>query len=383
MALLAASPRARRSLPDPYTPGSTLVVDAVFGTEREPHKSQLRLGIRQRREPWTLSCGLVVEILDDDDDDDDDNDDDDNDDDDGKSTPFHDETPPTAAQLGDGRVAFLKLFDRRFVHQLRRDVGLEPWSDQIEQALQEGVRTGRIAAFLRRLHGDAQFREATQDEWDAAESEAFLDAELAGLFANEVATYAALRRCQGQVVPRLLAQITLDMGASRPPNPSPPVEDAPILPTSASTRPPPPPLQTVRGLLLDYLPGFTLTSLTRHVPESAWQRTVDQALRLVHVLGDHDILNRDVRPDNFVVVPPQRGGRDDYRVFMVDFGHCRRRRPDESDADWGKAKWRQNEEGAVGAVMQHFLRRTACFELVYEPSWRYLEWAPEHDEEDE
>ncbi|CAI4215955.1 unnamed protein product [Parascedosporium putredinis] len=103
---------------------------------------------------------------------------------------------------------------------------------------------------------------------------------------------------------------------------------------------------------------------------------VDQAVAIVQVVGDHNILNRDVRPDNFIIEQNRSGS---YRVFMIDFGLARLRGRDESDRDWGKAKLNRDEEGAVGLVMKKRLAREG-FELRFEKSDRYMEWAGGDDE---
>jgi hypothetical protein len=64
---------------------------------------------------------------------------------------------------------------------------------------------------------------------------------------------------------------------------------------------------------------------------------------------------------------------------MIDFGQCEFRGTDESDMDWGRKKWRQDEEGAVGYVMKHRLGKLG-FELLFNHSQRYLEYAEKEDE---
>lgn len=75
-------------------------------------------------------------------------------------------------------------------------------------------------------------------------------------------------------------------------------------------------------------------------------------------LGDYIVLNADIRPANFIVT---RSGEKEYttgfRVVTVDFGLSRLPREEESEFDWGRAKWDEDEEGTIGMVMQHMLRR--------------------------
>ena len=82
-------------------------------------------------------------------------------------------------------------------------------------------------------------------------------------------------------------------------------------------------------------------------------------------------------PENFMVSLKGDGG---YQVFMVDFGLCRFRGQDESDLNWGQAKYTKNEEGAVGLVMKMRLGKHG-FELNYERSQRYIEWIRGEEEE--
>jgi hypothetical protein len=92
------------------------------------------------------------------------------------------------------------------------------------------------------------------------------------------------------------------------------------------------------------------------------------------MLGDYNILNRDVRPENFMVTSTA----DQFQVFMIDFALCRFRGEDESDLAWGRAKHTKDEEGAVGLTMRKVLGRHG-FELGYESELRYAEWADTED----
>ncbi|CEI39751.1 hypothetical protein FVEN_g2029 [Fusarium venenatum] len=110
-------------------------------------------------------------------------------------------------------------------------------------------------------------------------------------------------------------------------------------------------------------------------PRSSWQNIVDRAIEIVHIISDHNVLNDDVRPDNFMIVP----NNGTYEVFMIVFGLCRVRRPGESDAEWGLEKWEANEERSLGSVIQKMLSKVR-FELRYEFSERHIEWAEGEDE---
>lgn len=335
----------------PYPVGQILCLKAALNISTLGDRSELRVRVKRQNRPWTLPCGMVVENLEDV-----------SDSDDGRGL-------RQDQGLENGHDAFLKLFDRRYAQQLRDDNGIGEWSNVIEQEFLGGVRSGKMDDFLRKLRADKQFQQDTEDDWDAAENEAFLWDELSKCFKAEVATYSVLTKYQGELISRLLAEITLD---TSPPDPA------------FSTQQQEP--SRVKGILLEYLPGFSLSSIAQHAPQASWQSIVDQAINIVHILGDNNILNTDVRPDNFVVVPKGRKEEvmdeendAEYQVFMIDFGQCRLRRENESDAEWGRAKWIQDEEGAVGVVMRMMMRKIG-FELDYRPSWRYLEWAPGEDD---
>ena len=296
--------------------------------DRNPN---LQVKVRRQTRPWTLSCVMMVSI----------------------------EAPSGCLQsLDKGTDAFLKMFDRRGAQQLRQDHEIDAWTEDIEQAFVTGLGSGKVDELLEKLRTILGYQYEREEEWNVAENEAFLAEELRKSFDAELATYARLKEYQGRFIPRLVAAITLDV---TPPHP--------ILSLSHQE------FYCTRGLLLQNLQGFSLRSLVDNAPKESWQDIVDQAIRIVHILDDHEIINYDVRPANFMVVPKD----GNYEVFMVDFGQCRLREEDESDEEWGLAKWTADEEGAVGYVMRMILKR-AGFQLSYEPSLRYLAWAPGEDD---
>ncbi|KAF9772125.1 hypothetical protein IL306_010183 [Fusarium sp. DS 682] len=297
-------------------------------------QSTLQAKIKQQKRPWTLSCGMVVYIQE------------------------RSDGLGNFDDLNTGNETFLKMFDRRFAEQIRKDNGIDTWSEDIEQEFLRGLSSGKVDEFLEKLRTVPQFQQDTEEDWDTAENEAYLAAELRNCFNSEIATYARLHEYQGKLIPRFLASVTLD-------TPQPDV----VLSQQQQE------LYKQKGILLQYLHGFSLSTMVQNAPKASWQRIVDQAIQIVHVLSDHDILNADVRPDNFIIVPED----DEYKVFMIDFGQCRFRRQDESDLEWGRAKWTQDEEGAVGAVMASRLKKVG-FDLHFEPSYRYLAWAPGEDD---
>jgi serine/threonine protein kinase len=316
-----------------YSPFEYYQVDQVLTLSVVPKHGEIHSAstvharIRQLQNPRTLSCCMIVDLL-------------------GEGSP---ENP-----------VFLKLYDRRFSEQLRRDHGIDPWTMDAEKEYINAVRTGAARQFLRNLQTIPNFEEDTEETWDNGQIETFLTDQAHKLFDAETIVYDTLRDIQGKLVPRLVARVHLALS----------LPNAGIGHTDAAE------LLHIKGILLQYIDGFSLSKVQDHAPKSEWQGIVDQAVAIVQVVGDHGILNRDVRPDSFIV---QRDKSGCYWVFMIDFGLARLRGWNESDRDWAKAKLTKDEEGAVGLVMKKRLAREG-FELRFENSDRYMEWAGGDDE---
>jgi hypothetical protein len=301
-----------------YKVGKTITLNILSQNSDLPSPT---ISVRVRElKTWTLSCTMVVDI---------------------------DGSPE--------RTAFLKLYDRRFSQELRQSEYVDAWEPAIEEAFIQYVQSGAVQQFLHSLHHVENFQEDTEDDWEIEQEEALVADKSLECFTTEAAAYNAMHEHQGKSIPRLLAAVDLNL---TPPG----VDDNDLF--------------HVKGLLLEYIDGFTMEEIVDHAPRSAWQDIVDQAVAATHLLGDHNILDRDRRPMNYMVSPKKEGG---FRVAMVDFGVARFRREDESDREWGKAKLTKDEEGAVGLVMKKKLSYHD-FELRFERSERYWEWASGSDE---
>ena len=108
-------------------------------------------------------------------------------------------------------TAFLKLYDRRFADQLRRDNKVKKWTGEVEQAYIQSVRNGALREFLHNLRNIPSFQENTEDNWTDAQNEAYLADELLKLFKAEVAAYDVLHEQWGKSVPELFAVVNLDL----------------------------------------------------------------------------------------------------------------------------------------------------------------------------
>jgi len=259
-------------------------------------------------------------------------------------------------------TVFLKLYDSRFASQLRNDHRIEPWAEEFGEQYIKMVVSDEIDGFIERL-GDQTFRDETEKDWDDVQNEASLAHEARIMYRSETSVYERLSDIQGKLIPRLISAVQLDTAPKGIDMDERQRENFQI-----------------RGVLLEYIHGFSLSDIASRAPPDSWQDIVDQAVHIVHALGDHGVLDRDVRPDNFIVLHSDHEQQaTKFQVFMIDFGQSRIRGEDETDFDWGRDKCQQDEEGAVGLAMQHRLKKVGA-EISYVPSYRYLELAEGENE---
>ncbi|KAF6843829.1 hypothetical protein CMUS01_01669 [Colletotrichum musicola] len=238
---------------------------------------------------------------------------------------------------------FLKLYDRRFSERLRDTFRTNPWTKDFEKEYINAVKTGAIREFLDKLRPIPSFEREAEEDWNDGEVEAFLYDQVRQIFDAETAVYDRLRDIQGEMVPRLIARVKLAISLPDDGNSSSPDQITPVTRDEVAEQ------LDVKGVLLQYIDGFTLSKMTVRAPRSDWQSIVDRAVAVVHAVGDRDILNEDVGPGNFLIRPDGYGS---YQVLMIDFGHARLRRQNESDHAWYKAKLAQSEDIAVGGAIR-------------------------------
>ncbi|OGM43039.1 hypothetical protein ABOM_009291 [Aspergillus bombycis] len=153
-------------------------------------------------------------------------------------------------------------------------------------------------------------------------------------YETETEVYGTLKDIQGKHVPQLFACATL-RGSSA-------LHEASV---SKYTE--------IPGILLEHIDGFPLTDIAVHAPREAWQSLCEQAIHIIHQVGDRGILNEDVKTRSFVV---QKSSERKLKMLMLDFALCKFRRDYESEKDWWEWKAIQDEEGAVGYVMRRRLQ---------------------------
>ncbi|KAK3985759.1 hypothetical protein QBC44DRAFT_345105 [Cladorrhinum sp. PSN332] len=283
------------------------------GDALENAHSDLKVSIQNVIYSKTLSCVMLVDILD----------------------------QGSSKRLPSSAV--LKLYDRRFAEGFREQKRHDPWERDIEEGYVEFVRTGEFDKLIRGIHQLPRkvykYEPQGGEEWYDGECEAALADELHEMFKEETAVYKTLRNLQGLLIPKLLAKVELDIA---PPQ----VDTNPVDGLEPFK---------IKGILMQRLEGFPLREISHRCPRSAWQDIVDQAISLTRIFSDYDIINNDVRTENFIISeckPDQ-----EYRVYIIDFGNCRHRRKGESDFEWCRENSLKGQDGYIASVMAKVLEK--------------------------
>lgn len=284
----------------PYE-GKTLVLSVTEGVP--PKKHTIDIQISRLIQPSTLSCVMDVDVL------------------------------ATSGSTKYAKHSILKLYDWRYATQLRRDFRVDQWTPYHEDIYRAFVADGGAAKFISAMENDTD-----DPARDLARNETLLFDICRDFHSCEVEAYSRLEDLQGRSVPRFYADVRLDAF---------PIANA---------------LFEVRGILLERVVGYSLADLATHAPPSCWQRLCEETIRTVDLIGDHGILNEDVKPRNVLI--RTHGDVSGNEVVIIDFAQCSFRETDQSEADWQHEKWRQDEAGAIGYVMAHDLN--GAFE--YRPS---------------
>lgn len=238
---------------------------------------------------------------------------------------------PTAAWEGE---MVLKLFDRRFATGLRQADKISPWTSDIEQKYHQFILDGEAAKLVAELTADSDSAGPNGAMWNSSQEETYLHDFMQCLYETETHAYNTLADKQGNDIPRLLSGVTISTST--------PAQNDLL---SEYT--------DIPGILLQYIEGFPLTDIATCAPRESWQSICEDAIRIVNLVGDRGVLNEDVKTRSFVV---QSRPDNRFHVFMIDFALCDFREEYPHETEWDKHKARQDEEGAVGFVMEKNLR---------------------------
>ena len=220
------------------------------------------------------------------------------------------------------------------------------------------VRSGDAAWLIAKLSDPSTVMENLEGGWTDGRNETYLFDQCRYHYNSEASVYETMKDIQGKGIPELYCKVRINPSSFH-------TEDSHAMTEGAKDERDgwtenEKECFEISGLLMEYIDGFTLWDIEQNAPEEHWQTIVDEALRIVTAISSRDILNSDVRPANWLI--RKRPTSDGYDVFQIDFGHCRFRELEESDDDWKRAKWLEDEEGCVGYVMQKRLRGKINFE---------------------
>ena len=276
-------------------------------------------------------------------------------------------------ELLPSRTYILKLYDPRFSTGMREEFKISNWSSAREEALSEFIRMGKLPAFLSAINDDWIFQKG---DWNDAQEEAFLADYCSQMHRSETRAYKRLEHLQGDCIPTMYANVTLSDGGCYDTNDTTATQDGEQTRKASSSS------LEIKGILIEHIDGFLLDDLAVHAPESSWADICEQAIVIVNKISDCDLMNKDTRPTNVIVSDwdskPNRG----WRVVVIDFALSVLREQGKSDEEWREQKRIQDEEGAIGYVMEMKLKTAkqagrkkykGPLPWVYRPSGRYSE----------
>lgn len=274
---------------------------------------------------------------------------------------LHDE----GTALDHNKQAMLKVYDRRFSKLLRRFHGSEIATKETEEDVVKFVESGEAAAFLDEMLQHPG--EGLGDSWEPPADELFLHEKCLERFEYETQAYHKLKELQGYEIPHLLAEGRLQLSSSQ---------------ESIESMTGDEEFFQVKAILIEFIDGYMLEDMLYHAPKEDWVDIVDESVRIVRLMDDYNLL-KGVFRRAFVMVSPQTSEIEEfeYRIVFIDFGLCRFRYDEETDKKWGRRKFYEGGEEAIGLVMQDIMKRQCGYEYDFTPSGKYDEFAEKEFEE--
>jgi hypothetical protein len=266
----------------------------------------------------------------------------------------------------------LKLYDRRFSTQHREDWEAAPWTPELEKEYQDFVECGDAEEFFSywdaEKERDGEWSAAyvgNHDRWSVAKREAYLQWDATNTYETEKKAYEYMDTLQGEDVPRVFGEVVLDQSAELQSQIDAGEAGEDVTESIHGDADIDPQVVNIPGILIQYIDGFHLTDLHEHLPQDCWQSIVDTSIEKLHHIQDCGILNRDVNTRSFMVDPLT------HKVMMIDFGIVLFREDSEDDREWEMLQAEEDEEGAVGLLMQTYLKERGGGGIVYKPSEHY------------
>lgn len=118
---------------------------------------------------------------------------------------------------------------------------------------------------------------------------------------------------------------------------------------------------------------FNLSRLTHNTPKEDWQNTGNQAVALVNLVGDHGVLNEDVKPENCIVIRTTSDSDTKYKLFLIDFALSRVRRKDDSDDDCFRDKCQCDEDDRLSRYIDTLLYYVrGAYDYIPSHRWGFI-----------
>jgi len=260
----------------------------------------------------------------------------------------------------------LKVFDRRFTEDFRKENRIEEWTRKMDIAYHKFVFSqahyDEYRGWLKSRYEHQEFceNEDEEDEDDTSYTSSFVvlcdetfDQYFCDrMYRSERGTYVRLQDLQGRGIPRLIAEVEVPQFK---------VSTATCTVGSNTVF-----LHGVRGILMQYIKGFSMQQMYNKparpcpAPQKYWQDIVDDGIRILETMRKREILNKDSNVRNTIVRWDPIDEK--YKVFLIDFGHCKFKHPDTDLWNWRKWQALEDEEGAISWFLIHKL------EEAYGPS---------------
>lgn len=276
--------------------------------------------------------------------------------------------------VGNGcRKAFLKFFDRRFGGDRRK----QPHNQQAEAVWLDSLRSGFAQSYLDDLQeADDRVRKARFEEEDDDDSEdeseeseesedddeykqqqiheATIYYHAQESYKNEVRAYGQLASLQGKCIPRFIDTV---------------IDDS--VPAPADL---PATYFQVPGILIEYIPGFTLRDLHLAIPDSPniWQGIVEEAIEMVKQVNAAGLVHDDCQLRNVIISETSRGK---FQSYLIDFAQCSFRddfTDTDNDEDMRGWKFRvhcTDNHGAIMCLSTMRIKREASYRLKFQIEW--------------
>ena len=243
------------------------------------------------------------------------------------------------------RVGLLKLFDRRFMLNTRTWRKMAEWNPNNERAYRDAVHRGDAEAVILKRKLDTERDACTQRnkdltgielysgqhieeiiregkemddnegwEQDPKRVETSLQFDCLDMFATELRAYELLSHLQGFSIPKLLGTVAVPrpdfpegLNSMESSEETPGVGNDTLGSQSGEIEDVFSPFYVIPGLLIEFLENsFTLKDIPVHTPQIDWSKIVSLVNDTNYRISQSPFLNRDVRPENVLIVKSQR-----------------------------------------------------------------------------